>query len=89
MVGVVQLIGNGMLVDGVVVDVVDKIDDVDLLGGDILMVIVDVVGFNGFMVIVNGIEIIIFLNLLFYVLLVKGEMVEEIFIYIVIDVLGV
>lgn len=71
------------------VDVVDKIDDIDLVGGDSLMVFVDVVGFNGLMVMVIGIEIMIFLNLVYYVLLVKGEIVEEIFIYIVMDVLGV
>ncbi|MEJ5218337.1 tandem-95 repeat protein [Cognatishimia sp. D5M38] len=88
MVGAVQPIGNGTLADGVVVDVADKIDDVDLPGGDTLTVTVDAVGSNGSTATVNGTEITISPNLTLYAPLAKGETAEETFTYTVTDASG-
>ncbi|MGR3812554.1 MAG: tandem-95 repeat protein [Cognatishimia activa] len=87
-VAAIQPIGNGSLADGVVVDVADKIGDIDLPGGDTLTVTVDAVGSNGSTATVNGTEITISPNLSLYAPLAKGETAEETFTYTVTDASG-
>ncbi|NQY60011.1 VCBS domain-containing protein [Cognatishimia sp.] len=87
-VAAIQPIGNGTLADGVVVDVADKIDDIDLAGGDSLTVFVDAVGSNGSTATVTGTEITISPNLAHYAPLAKGETAEETFTYTVTDASG-
>lgn len=53
------------------------------------MIVIVVMGFNGFIVLVVGIVVLLFLNVVYYVVLGKDEIEEEIFIYIVIDFVGV
>lgn len=48
-----------------------------------------VIGFNGLIVMVNGMVIFLFLNVVYYVVLGKDEIEDEIFIYMVMDLVGV
>jgi hypothetical protein len=88
MVGAIQPIGNGSLANGVVVDVADKIDDIDLAGGDSLTVSVDAVGSNGSTASVLGTEITISPNLGAYAQLAVGDTATETFTYTVTDASG-